>query len=249
MTVLEYDGTFQGFATVLFDALARGVLPHDIAACSSAQPGLSATRSFIDTDMDKVLRIGGLLEETIGRGVMKDLFYAFQSEAPQREMTICRYCAFGMEVGARLDSFLADERVIRMHSLVSRVKKEAHRYLGLTRFQELEDRTLYARIEPDHYILPLIAPHFKQRLPRQTWLIHDLRRGKAAVFTGGALLIAEITVEGEPILSPAEFKIQGTWKGYVKHLTIEGRRNPKLQRQHIPLRYWKHLTEMQSARR
>jgi probable DNA metabolism protein len=38
---------------------------------------------------------------------------------------------------------------------------------------------------------------------------------------------------------------QKLWKAYFKSLTIKERINPKLQRQHLPKRYWKYLTEKQ----
>ena len=38
---------------------------------------------------------------------------------------------------------------------------------------------------------------------------------------------------------------QTLWKNYFKSLTIKERINPKLQRQHMPQRFWKYLVEKQ----
>ena len=36
---------------------------------------------------------------------------------------------------------------------------------------------------------------------------------------------------------------QSLWSTYFDAVTIEARRNFKLHRAHVPLRYWRHLTE------
>ena len=249
MRVFQYDGSLSGFLTALDEALHGAMPPDEISACGVEQPGLSAAPIFLETQFERIRHVAGALKAKTGWEAMRNVFHAFLSDAPGREMAIYRYCAFGLEVGARLDSFLADDRVIRVHRLAESVKKEAHRYLGLARFEELADGTLYARIEPDHDILPLIANHFQKRLPRQAWVIHDLKSGKAAVAANGCVTLAEITVDGQPVLSDTEMEIREAWKRYFIHMGIEERRNPRLQRQHIPLRYWKHLIEMQSGRR
>ena len=46
-------------------------------------------------------------------------------------------------------------------------------------------------------------------------------------------------------LSPEEQDWQALWKRFFKALTIEERRNEKLQMSHVPKRYWQDLCEMQ----
>jgi probable DNA metabolism protein len=38
---------------------------------------------------------------------------------------------------------------------------------------------------------------------------------------------------------------QEMWKTYFKSIAIKERINPKLHKQNMPVRYWKHLTEKQ----
>jgi probable DNA metabolism protein len=47
---------------------------------------------------------------------------------------------------------------------------------------------------------------------------------------------------GEP--SEAEARSRALWKTFHRTVAIENRINPALQRQFMPARYWKHLTEM-----
>ena len=34
------------------------------------------------------------------------------------------------------------------------------------------------------------------------------------------------------------------WKEYFNNMAIESRKNPKAQKRSMPVRYWKHLTEI-----
>ena len=49
----------------------------------------------------------------------------------------------------------------------------------------------------------------------------------------------------EKLMAEDEKLYQELWKGYFKAMTIKERINLKLQRQHLPKRYWKYLTEKQ----
>ena len=57
--------------------------------------------------------------------------------------------------------------------------------LGFLRFEELSGGVLYAQMEPPYAVLPLIAPHFADRLRQENWIIHDLKRGLLALHRAG----------------------------------------------------------------
>jgi probable DNA metabolism protein len=54
----------------------------------------------------------------------------------------------------------------------------------------------------------------------------------------------EIDIHRDPISSDREMFYQALWKSYFKNIAIGERKNPRLQRQFIPRRYWKNLVEM-----
>jgi probable DNA metabolism protein len=133
-----------------------------------------------------------------------------------------------------------------------RVKREAHRMEAFVRFKLTSDQLYYAIIEPDCDVLPLIAGHFESRYADQRWLIYDARRNYGIYYDlttvapvsvdfnqgrrATSTLIAEISDERE------EF-YQELWRRYFKSVTIDARKNVRLQLQHMPKRYWRHLTE------
>jgi probable DNA metabolism protein len=48
----------------------------------------------------------------------------------------------------------------------------------------------------------------------------------------------------ENLLQEGEEIYQRLWKTYFTHINIQERKNLKLQRQHMPRRFWKYLPEM-----
>ena len=100
-------------------------------------------------------------------------------------------------------------------------------------------------------MLPLILNHFKKRYADQKWIIYDIKRAygiyydlQDAVFI--QLNFASSKQDGKTIISSYsedETLYQALWKDYFKHVNIPARKNTKLHLQHVPKRYWKHLTE------
>ena len=48
-------------------------------------------------------------------------------------------------------------------------------------------------------------------------------------------------------MHPQEDGFQRLWGTYFDSVNIEARANPRLHRQHVPPRYWRHLTEKRSG--
>ena len=120
---------------------------------------------------------------------------------------------------------------------------EIHRLQGLLRFCPDENGVYVARCEPDHFVLPALGPHFRERFGQTPWVIVDEKRRLRLNCIGG----------GPPELCGAEespsAKPQGEWENlwrlYHKTINNESRNNRSLQRGFMPKRYWKYLTEMQ----
>ena len=117
--------------------------------------------------------------------------------------------------------------------------------LQFVRFSVMENDVLYAEIEPDNDVLELIAGHFRDRFRNDPFIIRDLKRGKAIVAYGGHWYISGFTDDYVPEQSSEEQEYRNLWKNYFDNIAIKERKNPRCQRSFMPLRYWKHLTEVQ----
>lgn len=245
MTVYLYDGTYPGLLTCLQTCFDTGIVPETICTLAQSEPSLFADEVVIKTDPQKTENLIDRMKCHFLPGTLRNIFYTFLSDASAREMIIYRYAAFGFEVGKTLDNYISDDRVRAVHALSRKVGGETHRMKGLIRFQTLQNGMYYARIRPDHNIIPLLGRYFSQRLPDQYWMIHDVRRNIALIYNKKYWDITQVEINYEPDLAHDELFCQQLWKQYFHTIAIKERRNPKLQRQLMPARYWEFLVEMQ----
>jgi probable DNA metabolism protein len=134
-----------------------------------------------------------------------------------------------------------------------RVRRETDRLLGFLRFKAGPEGLYTARCAPDHFVLPRFGPHFTQRFGESPWLIIDEKRflclrgnwpGEARLLPLAALSDGRTFDKGEPGITPEGDPWENLWRTYHRAINNPSRNNPGLQRQFMPLRYQKYLTEM-----
>ena len=107
-----------------------------------------------------------------------------------------------------------------------------------------ERELLYAEVEPDHDVIQLIAGHFTDRYRYQPFIIRDVKRNKALIAYNKQWYISEFGPEQVPAFAAEEQEYRRLWRTYFDHIAIKERINPRCQRNFMPDRYWKHLTEV-----
>ncbi|MTI80383.1 MAG: DNA metabolism protein [Firmicutes bacterium] len=244
MIYYVYDGSFQGLLTAIYEAYYRETKPDDIVKADNPSANLFAELIDIKTDDNKADKVYQAAKGKISTWALRHVFYAYLSELDGVGNLIYRYLQLGFKVGKDIDRYLTDDRVLRIHQISRKVGAERHRLLGLIRFSKLNNGVYYASIEPDYNIVGLVAPHFAKRLSDQNWVIHDLKRGLAALYNQKEWVVSKLDSDKNFILSEEEQEYQNMWQGYFESVSIKERANPRQQRQFMPARYWKHLTEM-----
>lgn len=116
---------------------------------------------------------------------------------------------------------------------------------GFLRFEELEDNTLYAKIETKFNIVYFLGKHFFKRLNNQKYIIHDINRKIAFIKNEQFLGIQNIASFEEPKLSKNEEKFSKLWSEFFKSISIESRKNEKCQKNMVPLLYRTYMNEFQ----
>lgn len=254
MQVFRYDRSFDGLLTAVFDAFNRKVFPEILIAEGDIEP-LFATDIFdVVTDAEKSKRVWTGLKKKLMSVSRNMLGYVWLSEEEGSDMVIFRYIRKVFESQHSIEMNFADDDVLALRNIAKRVNTEKHRMVEFVRFQKAADNLYFAAIAPDTNCLPLITSHFKERFADQQWIIYDTGRNYG--FHYDLKNITEVTFDNdllfsegrldEKLMAEDEKLFQKMWKAYFKSLTIKERINPKLQRQHLPQRYWKYLTEMQA---
>ena len=253
--VYLYDGTFDGFLTVIFDIYSSKQAPLQIISERLWQPGFFETAVHINTDNIKSERVWNGIAARSNKKVTRMFFLAFVSELAGIEMTLFRYLEklFADTTGTYYKNLL-DDHSYELYQVSRKVSHEIHRFHGFVRFQETSDGLFFAAIEPDHDIVSLLAPHFARRYGSQPWVIYDRRRDKGVFYQKPE--IHEITLTDKQfnavtgdilqnIKSEDEDLYRSLWKAYYKAINIPERKNTRLMLRLLPRRYWKYLPEKQ----
>ena len=237
------DGTFEGLLTCIYEAYYRRERLDHIYCGDQIQESLLSAPIQIDTDREKADKVLNSIRHKISEEALEHAFHAFLSEIDDIGVWIYRYLRLGWKVGASVDSHVWEDAVQVVHAASRKTVWESHRMLGIIRFRELQGGIYYAPIGPDHNIVSLVAPHFAKRLSDQPWMIHDIKRDIAAVYNKKDWTLAAVRQKKVLLLHDDELEFQRMWKQYFKSIAIASRRNPRLQRQYMPSRYWRFLVE------
>jgi len=238
-----YDGTFEGFLTCIYDHYyieeASGAYQKD-----QYQASLLFDSIEVETDVDKAVTVYQAIQSKISDFDLKRIYRVFLSSVEGKDTKLLKYIILGFKKGRIISSLHGDPIVFDVQAAEIKVTTEVHRFTGLIRFSMLEDHVLYAPIEPDHDVLEFLAGHFADRLKNDPFIIHDTRREKAVIASGGRWYIAQFSRDLLPDLSADEEGWRNLWKKYFESIAIKERTNPRCQKTFMPVRYWKNLTEM-----
>lgn len=238
----RYDGSFDGLLCCVFEAISRREQPADIFSRGGEQLSLCPPRD-IETDPAKAGRVLRSIPAKISPEALSWVRQGFLSCEPRRETLILDFLRKGYRAGPSVTRMLQDETVSALWKAVRFTGNEAHLLKGFIRFTE-RGGVLTSVIDPKNTVLPLLAQHFAERLPREKFLIYDRTHGMALVHRPGQcrILPAE-EIEFAPE-SPEEEAFRAMWRQFYKTIAIEGRYNPRCRMTHCPKRYWQNMTEL-----
>lgn len=238
-----YDDTFKGYLTTIFKIFENKDFYSAVYRESNYKGHLLNEVTYIYTDQIYASRVTKGILEKLGEEWFMTLHRVFLSEDLESDLIGIKALRLGFKQGKTI---LNDERheVIQPFLKLSRkVARETHNFLGYIRFSKLASGIYYSEFQPTYNILPLLAPHFSDRLKDQSWVIHDTKRCIGAFYNQETWHLNELNkIEGLE-LAEDEIALQKSWRGYFQSLAIAERQNLKLQQQKIPKKYWQFFTE------
>ena len=244
MIVYVYDGTFPGLLTAIYEAFYQKEKPGQIFRKWDYNQNLFSQPIYISSDDDKADKVFNTIKDRISFTALRNVYYAYLSEIDNAEIVAYHYLKLGFKMGKYIDGNHSDDNVSKLHEICKKVGKEKHMMLGFIRFRLIKGNIFYAPMEPDHNIITLIAPHFAKRMSDQNWVIHDVKRNTAVVYNQTEWVMTELEAIQELLIDEEEHLYQKIWKTYFDKIAIKERKNLKLQKGFMPIRYWKHLVEM-----
>lgn len=217
---------------------------------------------FCKAEERKALAVIRMIQKNLGVDVYEKISYALLSADRRKADMVFRAMLEAKKLSRkdRLMEHLGNEAVRAVFGMYRQVANEAHHYKGFVRFRELKNKTLFAKIEPKHAVLPCIAEHFADRFPQENWIIYDKthevflihEKGKRYYFLQQYMCMKGDSGSAQNItggFSEEEMDYEALWKEFVQSISVAERENRALQNQNLPLRFRTNLVEFSKEER
>ena len=263
MHIFLCEDSIDGIFTGIYDAWASRYGHQNIKLCINDTITYELFSEYITVtpDSEKSEKVGRTIIARLCMEVYQDILQAVlahddkkKNEHPDKADCIYRTLLYGFSLadGHRILQALGNPYIARVFELSRSTGNEAHHLLGFLRFQELENGVLFSTIHPKNQVISVLAEHFTDRLPQEHFMIYDATHQIAAIHKAGSGYFLTDASNLNPYvitrLSPAEKEYQKLWCGFFDSVAIEARKNPKLQSQNIPKRFWKDTVELASGK-
>lgn len=251
MTLVVYDGSFEGLLTAGFDIYEHRLSDVTLASESTLQHNLFGQEFHVTTSDVKAERVWAGLKKRISREALNQIYYTWLSEINGIDNIIFSYLKYAFDSKISIEKDFSHPAVLTVSDTARKVHREKHRMEAFIRFQLTEDKLFFAIVEPDFNVLPLIKPHFESRYADQRWMIYDAKRHYGIYYDLEKVETVRVAFDADKqsgkdvsaVYDEKETLYQHLWQRYFDSVNIRARRNMKLHIQHMPVRYWKYLTE------
>ena len=244
MLKLIYEDSFEGFLTAMYYAFYSKNEITSIELDNSSDIDMITSIEHVKTDIDKYKKVKDAIVMKIDPLALNKIYNLYLSNNKNKGLLCYKYLKTAFKLGTEIHKHLYLDVVREINLIERRVSLESHRFTGFVRFSLINNKFLYSSIEPDNNILELISPHFQNRFSNEYWIIHDVKRNIASVYNKISWEIVEMNNNIYNSLKDYNDEFEGLWKNYFVSTSIKERSNPRLQKQSMPKRYWKHLTEI-----
>ena len=236
-----YDGSFDGLLTVIFIVYKDRKNNEFRIIVKTGQLLLGLDDINVITNFSKARRVEKAICDKLSQNFLNNIQTCFLSCDKNKDIVIVHTVYKALKQGEEILNSL-DEHAFYMNKLVKQVLNERHRYLGVLRFKEVKDGTMFSTIEPKNNVLPILLSHFINRMKREKFAIYDKKRKIIAYYDAKKVeifFVKSLEIEW----SDEEIEYSELWKTFHKSISIKERENKKLQQSNLPKYYWKHLIE------
>ncbi|HKK80978.1 MAG TPA: TIGR03915 family putative DNA repair protein [Prolixibacteraceae bacterium] len=250
--ILLYDGSFEGFLSVIFECYAHKIEPEDICTEEMFQGTMFSEKITVPTHKQHAHRVWKGWQHKLSRELNQLPFLAFLSGEKGIEMRLLHFARLSFASPITVEGNYGDEQVLAIRKASRRVTQEAMRMIEFVRFQLTRDGIYFSGIRPRYDVLPMTLKHFKDRFADQRWLLYDMKRDygfyynlegvEEVTLNDKAFNVTDSKVQPD-MLEEGEEAYQRLWANYCENITIKERLNLKCQKNHMPRRYWKFLPE------
>lgn len=251
MVVFTCKDDFESMMTCIYDAWSARLGHSNIRLQTEPieMPELFCQYCYVEADSEKTQKVIRSIQKKISMEAYKFIYTVAMSCDTDKLDKIYRFVVTGFSAGSRVTSMHGIPAVSSVFELNRRITNEAHHFKEFIRFSRLETQVLYSVIEPQNNVLTLIAPYFSDRMPSENWMVLDRNRNLAAVHPADqnyfltSLSQKELSfIEGT---KDCQDPYVSLWKTFFHSIAVEARTNYRCQRNFLPLKFRKNMTEFQ----
>lgn len=216
--------------------IAENIAPHDIEWCDkNAQASLFEA---VPTPKTK-----GLVEVIKVPGKFMELAKIVSCHRSQKRWALLYSLLWRLTHHEKhLIHITSDPLVNEIMIMRKNVGRDVHKMKAFVRFrlcQNPQGSCYIAWYQPDHHILKLAAPFFKERFQVQNWAIFT--PDGAMAWNGENLIFNEESITLEQDLP--DDKIEDLWQSYYRAIFNPARIKINAMKREMPVRFWKNLPE------
>ena len=173
--IYYYDGSFNGYLTLLFEVQYNNLQVSGVKKMDKQQAALFPEPDFISTRPDSAQFLWNKLR-TQKYSALKTLYFAFLSEDYQIETKLLAF----YKRWQKLDGDTSEEDLSstfhHIYNLANAVDREKIKVEQSLMIYPSPDNPCIKMIKPKYNVLPLISRYFRTRYRESEWLICDIRR-------------------------------------------------------------------------
>ena len=249
------EDTVEGVFTAIYEIYERRLNLSTVRLQTNDDDDirLFARYEHVVTDYEKAHKVTCTIRRRLGEDAYKDICMALTTTDADKAQAVFGTVVAGLRMTngnkiAYVMDNLSDNNVRKVMTLSRNAGNELHHLIEFVRFEEMRQGFLMARFSARNKILPMMVPHFADRFPSENFIIYDERHDQAAVHparrdwvvvenAGAKLgLLEENVTEREEIY-------QNLYRQFVDKIAISDRKNYELQRNMLPIRFRKYMTE------
>ncbi len=239
--ILIYDGSFEGFLSLVYEVYYKKL---KITKISKYKLNTLFTNELVDieTNLINANRVLSAIKKSFDKKSFNRILNIFLCDNKDFELDLLKFIITGFKNKKELFN-INNSFVLNLQKIEKELFYTVHKMYGFTRFEELDDGTLYAKIETKYNVVYFLGKHFHKRFNNQNYIIHDINRKIAFIKNEKFLGIKNIASFEEVKLSGKEEHFKKLWSRFFKAVSIDERENKKSQQNFVPLLFRTYMTE------
>ena len=238
---LVYDGTFEGFLSLVHEVYYKKIQPLVI---TKELPHTLILDDIITIEYEEQnsLKVLEAIKTKFTKRNFETILNIFMCDSIPFEIDLLHFIILGFKNQRELSN-INISFVQNILNFQKELFRHNHKMSGFIRFIELEDGTLYGKVETKFNVVYFLGKHFLARFNNQRYIIHDIKREIAFIKNDNFTGIHNIASFETPKISTNEEKFSKLWKTFFDSVAIKSRTNKKLQQQMVPLIYRTYMSE------